>query len=675
MSLEQLLKSPTFKGKGFNPMPIARGGIPKEADSRRDKRVIGTPMWQAFWEEQLHYIHHGIQTGGLYLPGRFYWYMNYKVMSTIKGVTTPDYVDLHLDFANAVEFVKSNGKNLIVPKGRRKGVSEEAHTIIPDYGWRFFPGYKGGIASGKKDYVDDFLAKWKFGDSKLPPELRLKKLKSNDDEIIAGFKIKDESGDYVEKGTMNTLYARTAHTNPGIFKGLYLNDIICEEVGEFEKFLEFFSASKDCLKSGNKQVGSMICFGTGGNIEKGSKDFKKVWEHASDFNFEKFLIPATRFYYYGGAKEPERRLPDDSELYLTHKPYELIGVEDTARAEADIKANREKLLKARDLKAYNEDLQNNPLNEKEIFKKTVVNNFPIDKLNEQDFRISALTHPKFSRYRMEWIKDDKGMIKSPLQVKAVPLKDHEDSDEIVYIIDGEHPRRGFSNLYCSGIDGYDIDTSKTSKSLGAMCVLIRENSIGSGTLSKVPVAVIRTRPKRKEMFYQLCLQLSVYYNMVGNVLGDVASGVIINYFKENGGAKFLAVRPKAFESEGSEQAHDFWVRLTGFSKGRMVALMQTHIEDHIQDIWFNSPNDKGPALLNELGNYDEFEINSDNDLADAYGIALMQDVSMDIRPRDNSAEDNDKTYDLPDYVMGGSADDADYDAENPEFDGGGLGRR
>ena len=56
-------------------------------------------------------------------------------------------------------------------------------------------------------------------------------------------------------------------------------------------------------------------------------------------------------------------------------------------------------------------------------------------------------------------------------------------------------------------------------------------------------------------------------------------------------------------------------------------------------------------------------------------IALMQDVSMDIRPRDNSAEDNDKTYDLPDYVMGGSADDADYDAENPEFDGGGLGRR
>jgi len=674
MSISKIMTAPYFKGKGFNPSPIARGGIPKEADSRRDKRVIGTPAWQSFWEDQLYCIHHGIQTGGLFIPGRFYWYMNYKIMSTIKGVTEPDYVDLHLELANYIDFVKTNGRNLLVPKGRRKGISEATHTMVIDYGWRFFPGYKGGVASGKKDYVDDFLSKWKFGDSKMPPELRIKRLKSNDDEIIAGFRIKDEHGDYVDKGTMNTIYARTGHTNAGIFKGLYLNDAIVEEIGEFEKFLEFYSASKDCFKSGNKQVGSMIGFGTGGNIDKGSKDFKKVWEHAEDFNFEKFLIPATRFYYYGGAKEPERRLPKDSELYLNHKEYELIGVEDVERAESDIKANREKLLKSGDLKAYNEDLQNNPLNAKEIFKKTVVNNFPIDKLNEQDFKISSLPHPKFSRYRMEWVKDDNGLIKMPLQAKAVALKDNEDSTEIVYIIDGEHPRKNYTNLYCSGIDSYDQDTSKTSKSLGAMCVLIRENSIGAGALRKVPVAVIRTRPKRKEKFYELCLQLAVYYNILNNVLVDVGAGLVIQYFKENGGTKFLAARPKAFESEGSEQNHDFGIRLTGFSRPRMVALMQSNIEDHIQDIWFNSPNDNGPALINELGNYDEVEIGSDNDLADAYGIALMQDIAADIRPKDTSLEDDDKTYDLPNYVMGGSADDADYDIDNPEFDGGGMGR-
>jgi hypothetical protein len=39
-----------------------------------------------------------------------------------------------------------------------------------------------------------------------------------------------------------------------------------------------------------------------------------------------------------------------------------------------------------------------------------------------------------------------------------------------------------------------------------------------------------------------------------------------------------------------------------------------------------------------------------------------------------SLEDNDNTYDLPNYVMGGSTDGAEYKDDNPEYDGGGIGR-
>ena len=38
-------------------------------------------------------------------------------------------------------------------------------------------------------------------------------------------------------------------------------------------------------------------------------------------------------------------------------------------------------------------------------------------------------------------------------------------------------------------------------------------------------------------------------------------------------------------------------------------------------------------LIDQLGNYDEVEIGSDNDLADAYGIALVQDKSFDVIPK------------------------------------------
>jgi len=594
-------------------------GIPKHADSRRFPNVIGTLEWQRYWEDEIYKIINGIEIKGIWIPGRFYYYMNYKQMSTIKGVVTPDMIDLHLELAYYIEHCKANGRNLICAKGRRKGISEAASTMIIDYGWRFTEGYKAGVAAGNKTYVDDFLAKWRFADSRLPPEFSTKKLTDNDNEIIAGYTIRNDYGDFEDKGTFNTIYARTMHINPNMFKGLYLNDVIAEEIGEFEKFLEFYSATKDCLMSGNKQVGTMTAFGTGGNVNKGSKDFQKVWHSADSLGFEKFLIPATRMFYFGGARENERKLPLDTELYKKYKPYELIGVEDRVAAENWILERRKKFLESGNQKAYNEDLQNNPLNEEEIFRKTIVNNFNTNILNKQMHEINILVHPKWTKYKLEWVIDEKTKVaKIPYEVKCVPLKPHENQDECVWIIDGELPSKAFVNKYCSGIDSYDINESKESKSLGAMLVLDR--------VTKMPVAAIRCRPQRREVFYELCIKLSVLYKLIGNVLIDIANGVILTHFENAGLRHYLADRPRKFESEKSEQSHEKGVRLTGFSKPRMVSLMETHIEDYGHLIWF-------PALISELGNYDEVEIGSDNDLADAYGIALMQDISCEIRPK------------------------------------------
>lgn len=648
-----ILKPPYIKPKGFLNLltPIARYGIPKEADSRINRKVIGTTTHEQFWLEELHKIIHGVTIDGRWIPGRFYYYMNYKYMSTIRGVITPDMVDLHLELAYYIEYCKNNGVNFLGPKGRRKGVSEAFHTMVLDYGWRFGEAYKGGVAAGKKMYVDDFLAKWRFADASLPAELGIKKLTDNDDEIIAGYSIKNEYGAFEDKGTFNTIYARTMHTNPNMFKGLYLNDIISEELGEHEKWFEFFSASKDCLMSGNRQIGSFYAFGTAGNINKGSKDFKRISEEAAAHNFIEFIIDARRFYYYGGATEKNRQLPAESELYKNFKSYQLIGCEDLLLSEKDILARREKLLKSGNLKEYNEDLQNNPLNKKDMFRKSVTNNFNINKLNDQQNIIDAQEHKRYSRYILEWDRDNKGLIKTPWKVIARPALLTESDDFVVYIIDSEHPRTTHRNLYVGGIDSYNIDTSKTSKSLGGMCVLIRENSIYSA-LRKVPVAVIRTRPPRKEQFYEMCLKLAVYYNLTGNVLGDIRSDGILEFWKSWGADRYLAIRPAKFESADSGQTTDYWFSINKYSKPLMVGVMQRHIEDYSETIWFNSSIPTGPNLIDELQNYDEVEIGSDNDLADAYGIALIQDISCDLRPKDVSKLDQDDTFELPEFVTG-----------------------
>jgi len=174
------------------------------------------------------------------------------------------------------------------------------------------------------------------------------------------------------------------------------------------------------------------------------------------------------------------------------------------------------------------------------------------------------------------------MIVTPRRVTITPLKFGEDETMCVYIRDDAHPKKTWKHVFVAGIDSYDQDTSKTSKSLGAMCVMTREHTI-SGLPRKVPVACIRTRPPRKEMFYDLCLMLSVYFDIKNNVLIDVRCPAIIPWFKDRGGEVYLAKRPVKFEKEDTSQGHDYGVSLNIYSKALMVGIMQTHIYDYSKD--------------------------------------------------------------------------------------------
>ena len=131
-----IVRPPYVKGKGYCVNPVVVKGVPKEADSKNYPNVIGTVAWEQYWTEQLYYIHNGYQTGGLWVPGRYYYYMNYTVMNTVeRGPINPDNTDLHLELAYLIDYCKANGKNLMIPKGRRRGISEASHPMIIDYSY------------------------------------------------------------------------------------------------------------------------------------------------------------------------------------------------------------------------------------------------------------------------------------------------------------------------------------------------------------------------------------------------------------------------------------------------------------------------------------------------------------------------------------------------------------
>jgi hypothetical protein len=636
-----ILLAPYVKGKGFDPLPLVTNGIPDYADGAKNPKVIGTTEYETFWAEQLYRCINGYQTGGIFIPGRFYYYMNFNNMNTVHGIITPDFCDMHLELCYIIEWCKANGKNLIIGKKRRAGISEFTQKAVIDHGYRFSESYQAGIAAGQKKYAEDFMTKWEDSEALLQSEFRVNSLLNNPDEVVSGYELMD-GGKTTLKNNACKIFVRTMHNNPNMFKGLFLNDVVAEESGEFENLCEFISATNDCLMDGDTQVGMFMIYGTGGNINKGSKDFKKVWENPNDYNAVKYLITGDRFKkpFYGGATRFGKYVSVTPNLLKKYKPYQIIGMEDTEAAMENIMEERERLKKG-DLKKYMEHLQNNPINEAEIFRKMFSNNFDIQKINSQQDEIT-INKNKYSKWKLDWVTKEGTLERvNPLRVKAIPAKDTDDEGDCILILDEYHPDKKYKNLYVGGIDPYDQDKG-VSKSLGAMCVMTRPNTFGIPF--NMPVAVICTRPKRKEIFFDMCLKLSVYYDLVGNTLGDKAgSSGIIKWYENHNCMRYLAPRPKKFESMNSEQSHEFWVSLNTHSRPLMVGAMQTSIHDYCQNIWF-------PELINQLGNFDEVEIGSDNDLADAYGIALMQSISVVAAPRDDNTKESEDPFSLGNWI-------------------------
>lgn len=656
-----ILRPPYIKPKGFCPNPIARYGLPKNVDASINPKVVHTQEYQQFFEQELYYIKNGYTTGGMWIPGRYYYYLNYGTFGTVKGHIYPHICDLHLEMAFIIDYCKKEHRNFIGPKKRRGGITEAFMRMVSDYHYRFDLKYKCGIAAGVEKHVKVFRKKWENHDATIIPEFRIKSV-DNKEEKIAQYELKTPTGE-VKAGTFNAMLFKTAFQNTNVYKGEELNDVIAEESGEFEKIAGYYSDSEDCMMFGTEQVGNFWAWGTGGNMTGASKHFEQMWHDYEDYNMVRFFIPATRFYFpfYGGAPDDGKNAENVPNL-MSLTQEQRIGVEDIVAAEEDIKKRRDKLAKSGNIKKYIEFCQNNPLTIQEVFQRASSNHFDIETLNRVGFELES-NDPKYIKYKLEYDKNDNGEIIMPYKVNLVPAKNLDDEKECVLISLNGHFQPNGGRLYCAGVDSYDLDQSKVSKSLGAMCVRIRDNDI-PGAPKRKPVAIIRCRPPRKEVFYEMCFKLAIYYNLIGAVQIDIRNSLIFEYFKRMGGEKYLARRPVKFESVNSEQGHEYGFALTIHSKPKMVSVMQTEVLDRGDAIDF-------PKLIEELKNYDEIEVDSDNDLADAYGISLIQDISMGSKPM-SEEEMNERNDRLTLNKHDSGADN--LSAFFPEYDNGALGR-
>ncbi|MFA6916970.1 MAG: hypothetical protein WC222_11275 [Parachlamydiales bacterium] len=635
---------PIIKNIGFNPKPIA-GKIPIYADSLSNPKCLGTRAWEEFWLEQIYYCLNGYDTGGIHLPGRYYYYLNYDIIKGLHGSVYPDFVDVHYQLALLVEEVKREGKaGIIIPKARRKGLSVFGDNLC-SWGSRFIPDYRMGVAGGLERYVKGFRLKLFSSFNNVPPELKLSILKKNDDELKIGWEEKNNSGGFDEIVIALSQFA-TLNEQATKLEGEFFHDCVMEESGQFELLDEAYESIKPALELGERTLGTFYFFGTGGNMLKGSKAFKDIWHNSESYNLVRFFIPGNRFHhpYYGGAREIDGQLAEKideiKEMSPGLHPEQYLGCEAVSQAKESILEERRRRSKNPDKKVLIDWNKKYPLTVEEVFTSSGSNKFNTDLLYTQMYQIQEVEQ-KWKEYCLDIVKDKEGMYVLPLQVEARPRGKKDKDWECVEIL--EHPKPNIKDLDIEGVDGYNEDKTTTSQSLGGIVVLRRYNVYRNAQWgSKIlPICHYLKRPPRKEQHWEMALKVAIYYNTIKNCIISAESDMVIDYFKKNHGKKYLSPRPKAFDAPEGQQQHDFGVKMTQYSKPRMLSLMQSWVEDNADVIFFLD------LLLNLIA-YDEENIGTDWDDADAVGYALMRIVDMKHDPKDRDVDDT-KLSDLPEY--------------------------
>ncbi|HPD53561.1 MAG TPA: hypothetical protein PLI08_06425, partial [Bacteroidia bacterium] len=527
------------------------------------------------------------------------------------------------------------GKGIISLKKRRGGLSEKFAKGVLDHGMRFsLERWTGGLCAGLDDYVEDMRIKFREVNSLIPPELRIRYKLSDTDEIVtAGWK--NEDGD--PEGSRNTMHFRTMFNNPNVFKGKFFDVVGFEEGGEFKYLNKGFSATAAGMKVGLDLVGVPFVYGTSG--KSGSKDFRDMWHDADAYNLIRAPIWGPRMMISGfvGSTGVNGKVHEitpnidrmQEELGLSRE--QVLGCEDIEKNTERIIERRKELQKANNRELYLESFLDFPLNEREALMNVASNHFDKEALAQQRFFLMQQKYPLYGRYVLEWAKNADNTI----DLNKVHLREATDRDqegEVVYIrkdcLTSLHTL-GYKRAYAAGIDSYDQDNSMTSKSLGAMVVFARKGhpykniegqSVGN---KRIPVLIIRNRPRRKETFYDNCLKASVYFGIVGMVMVDAHKPMVMEHFKNNGGRRFLAKRPLSFESDESEQRHDFGIMMTQSpkSKPQALSMLQTYVLDEIDECYFD-------IAIEELSGYDELVTDSDFDLVDAMLCGIACDIDM-----------------------------------------------
>jgi hypothetical protein len=603
-----------------------------------------------FWQREQDRCVNGYHTGYDYIPGYLYWYWNYTPILQSKeisknSITGKVRAERRSDFPliydgdyywfHYVEEAEKRGQHCGCIKSRGKGYSFKAASmmtrnfyLIPESksyaianDWGFLTK-KDAILTKVSDHMSfvDEHTEW----------FKRRQYKDIAENRRASFKEYLDGGKVIESGYKSEIIGISLGGDPNKSRGIRGKLIVWEESGSNPILKESWQIARSSVEEDGEVFGTMITFGTGGEIGEGFAGLEKLTRDPELFNI--YGIP--NIWEKGRINQKVCYVVPD---YVNKKGFtDINGNTNIIPAIQTEVINREVL--KRDPSMLRQQMAEHPLNIEEAVMKVEGSPFDIKLIGEQLAELK--TNPMYrntERYGFMNI-DGKGNVFFKEDDNAIPLLDFPTKDKkpdgcIILYEDVYMDKNGKipDMLYVAGTDPVDLgrDDVGDTFSLASTFVMNR--------VTKRIVAEYTGRPSDVNTYYEQLRRLLLYYKcqtlFEANLVG------LFRYFERMNSVHLLANTPELWKDKFNYKGLANNKGIKSDSQGQVKAwcrkLIQSYMAEPLDIIEDETDEDdknnvkenltrthriRGIALLQELKDW----IKEGNfDRVDAFGYTLL----------------------------------------------------
>lgn len=585
----------------------------------------GTISYDDFWDEQDRRCIEGFKPTPFMpkISHEHYFYLNMCKIelleegSTRKTKGSPFYREIDRRLFNEIKDAKKGFYGLIIGKPRRVGLSWVGSTTST-YELLFYAGNKIGVAAGQDDKAQDFYEKVKYLLDNIRPEYASGVITKNSEEIKLGYEY-TENRQKKEGGLLSQMFMKTMYAKPTGFEGKTLSLAIFEEAGLFTDIVAAYKSTEPCFREGSKQFGTPIIYGTGGEIDKGSKGYKDLWNSKKEvYNLKKVFVSASDYY-------PGDGVPDE-------KTKKVVSFFDFRTGRTNSKMAHEYILNERKIKegseGYVKHIQQYPLKETDIFIKNSGGALNRKKLNAQLRNLPNCPY-LIKKGILEWDTKDEVTLKLVARARTLKEKDKihlSRGSKVIFKEDEEFgtyveilPPMSHDNLpynpNIQGTDSYDDEVAQGTGSLGASITYRCFHGINQEYDLPTSYILDRGTSDSDDVFYSQTLRQSVYHD-TENLIEHTKTH-IIQYYKDVGAIRYLKGRPE-IDGYSSKSVNQFGFKMPNqYALKFVTKLLRAEVNENWDKIWFEE-------LLNHLIDFGE----ENSDLGSAYAMVMVSKLDM-----------------------------------------------